>query len=303
LLDKIFNIQSKDFLGLAGAISNGLDQKDIQIYMKDSQMASFVKKNNWDGSQGQPQFDYLDVVATNIGGGKTDGVINQDIYHKAEVQADGSVVDKVLISRQNFGPVDSYFTILPNRDYIRVYVPQGSKLISAAGFSGVPANLFKKPEDYLKDDLRLASENSASVDQASGVKTYDENGKTVFANWSIVKPGETRDIVLTYQLPNKLIFQTTTPIVQPENFWTKIKSVFVSQETVASQPETVYSLLWQKQSGRDGDKFLSTLIYPDVWQLKSVYPEGLAGGSGEVKIQVTSTEDLFYLAGFNNKAK
>ena len=296
LMDKIFNIQPKDFLPLASAIQSGLDQKDILMYFGNDELASFAQQNDWDGRQKTSTSDYLNVIATNVGGGKTDNVINQDIYHQAEIQSDGSIIDKVLISRHDFGPIDSYFTTWTNRDYFRIYVPKGSKLISAAGFSAVAPDAFKKPESYLKEDPRLDNENNATLDVTSGVKTYDENGKTVFANWSLLKPGASQDIVLTYKLPFKI--EPTSTAVTSTDFMGKIKAVF-GQSEEKTKVEGVYNLLWQKQAGRNNDKFSSELIYPESWKPGSIYPNNLTFDNNKIGIKATSTKDIFYLAGFD----
>ena len=123
--------------------------------------------------QKQTDKDYLMVVAANISGGKTDSVIRQELYHQAEIQADGSILDSVIISRRHFGPVDRDFTDQPNRSYLRVYVPLGSELVKAAGFNQPDQKEFKKNENFLDLSEDLEAEFNAQTDPDSQTRIYD----------------------------------------------------------------------------------------------------------------------------------
>ncbi|MFA5047712.1 MAG: DUF4012 domain-containing protein [Patescibacteria group bacterium] len=285
IVEKIFQIQPEKFLDLATTISDGLGQKKIQLYLTDDTLQKFVARHNWDGriKETGPSADYLNVVATNVSGGKTDSVIRQRIYHQTTINSDGSVIDKVLINRYHFGPTDNYFTNLVNNSYLRVYVPKGSKLISASGFSRLDQNEFKKPEDYLQEDPRLKAENQAIVEPSSQTKVYDENDKTVFANWLVVGPGESKDVLLVYQLPFKLDLQ------QPAD--------------KAAISYANYSLLVQSQSGMKQNEINGEVIYPDVLSPKVAYPQLVKAEDDKITFTEQLTADKFYLIGFEKTLK
>jgi len=290
LLDKIFNAQSDKFLDLISILNKGLKEKDILINLTNAKSNQFVIENNWDGSIKDTQKDYLNVVATNIGGGKTDNVVNQNIYHQAQIMSDGSIIGTVLINRYHFGPTDTDFTNHANRSYLRVYVPLGSELISASGFKLPLESEFQDPADYLEEDDDLKLENLAYTDLDSDTNVYDEAGKTVFANWLTLSPGRSRDVVLVYKLPFK-IGSNQPP--KDKSWLGKISSALLPQQNYDS-----YSLLVQKQSGSNNGDFSSKLIYPENFQTQILYPKDLTGNNGEIIYQNTLDTDLFYLAGF-----
>ena len=301
IVEKIFQVRPDKFLDLATTISDGLGQKKIQIYLTDDNMQKFVAQNNWDGriKQTGPSTDYLDVVATNISGGKTDGVIRQRIYHQATIASDGSIIDKVLINRYHFGPTDNYFTNLVNNSYLRIYVPLGSQLISASGFSQIDQSKFNKPADYLKEDVRLKAENQAIVDPNSQTKVYDENGKTVFANWLLTGPGESKDILLIYQLPFKLDLKKMADEGEKKG---SLRDRLADKIAPVNN-YTNYSLLIQSQSGMKQDEISGEVVYPDSLSPKVAYPQEVKSEDGKIVFTNKLTTDKFYLVGFENTLK
>ncbi len=298
LLEKLLKVQPDKFLNLMLAVKSGLDQKNIMMYLSNSDQEKFASDNNWDGRQKDAGGDYLNVVATNIGGGKTDNVINQNIYHQAKIMPDGSIIDSVVISRYHFGPIDDIFTTHFNRSYLRVYVPEGSKLIKAVGFEAPEANTYKKIDDYLQVDPALINENTATIDASSQTKIYTENGKTVFANWMTLKPGQTQEAVLTYQLPFKLT-KLPTPTSSPDLIG-RIKNAFAPATNVNYES---YSLLIQKQSGSRNNSIISGLSYADNLQPVIDYPQELISDEAnrETTFKSTLDTDKFYFVGFKSK--
>jgi hypothetical protein len=178
-------------------------------------------------------------------------VIDEKIEHKAEILTDGSIMDTVTITRQHNGGNTSHdWWNRVNADYMRVYVPKGSKLIRASGGT----NEFDSPPiDYralgFKQDAQVAmEEDSSSIDTESGTRIYEDSNKTVFANWVYVSPQESVTMTYSYLLPFKLDTNLTT------------------------NPADTYSLLAQKQSGSVGSGFSTKIIYPKLYKLIWKYP-------------------------------
>jgi len=293
LIDGIFNIEPDSVLSLVNTFGKGLKDKDIQIYLFNETEQKFVAENNWDGRVKNTNKDYLSVVATNIAGGKTDNVINQEIYHKASIAEDGSIIDSVVINRSDFGPVDDVFTNVSNRSFMRVYVPLGSQLIKAEGFNYPNYEEFRQPDEYLEPDKRLENEKLAITDKDSLTKIYNEGNKTVFANWVTVKPGESKEMLLVYKLPFKV--NITKQEVADPGLVNKIKSLFASQISSDS-----YSLLIQKQSGSGDDKFVSKVDYPNSVSVGVTYPSEVQNNDHESVYSSKISKDLFYFVGLKN---
>lgn len=287
ILDKLLNVTPDNIFTLAEVGSLGLRQKEIQMYFTNADLQSFAAGNNWTGELSQVSGDYLSVNSTNIGGGKTDTVIKQKIYHQSEIQPDGRVIDKLLIERRNIGPTDDIFTTIANNSYLRIYVPAGSKLLSAAGFKGFSSDKYKKIDEKLSYKEELANENSAVVDELSGTKVYEENGKTVFANWSVLGPQKSKDLLLVYELPFRV------------NLGNNARANILKMAANVFTPElAAYSFNFQKQSGRTDDELNFSLVYPSDANLKLVSPDPQAKAGNQLIFETKTDTDKSFVFGF-----
>ena len=253
VLDRIFNANSiADFTNTIDVLLSSLNEKHILIYSKNYDIEKILSANGWSGEILDTRKDYLSVINTNINGYKTDGVVTEDISHKAEIQSDGSIINTVTITRQHNGGNTPYeWWNKVNADYMRVYVPKGSKLIHV---SGQTKEFNSPPLDYkalgFKQDVQLMMEDDSMViDEESGTRIYEDSGKTVFANWVYVSPQESVKITYSYILPFKLDTSLTV------------------------NPADAYSILFQKQSGSLGSEFSSAVTYPDFYKVIWKYPE------------------------------
>jgi len=253
ILDRIFNAKNvSDIARTMNILVDSLSEKHILIYSRNYDIEKILSNNGWSGEILDTDKDYLSVINTNINGYKTDGVIDQKIEHEAQIQDDGSIVDKVTITRHhNGGDAEYEWWNKVNADYMRVYVPKGSKLL---GVSGQTREFDSPPIDYaalgFKKDSQLQMEDdSMSIDEESGTRIYEDSGKTVFGNWVYVSPKETATIAYSYLLPFKIDTNLTT------------------------KPADTYSLLIQKQSGSVKSDFSSRIIYPDFYENIWKFPE------------------------------
>lgn len=254
-------ITPDNFVDVMQVVANNLDQKHILFYLNDPTVQNFIAQNGWDGAIKDTNSDYLSVINTNIAGAKTDRKIRQSIKHTADITPDGSIVDTVTIKREHTAVKGEPYAGVRNVNYLRVYVPMGSELISASGFSEPDLIYFDEPAEGAKDDPALALvEQNTKIDPDSGVRIYNEFNKTVFANWTQVDPGQTINIVLKYKLPFKI-----NSIKEQKTLWENL----VGKNYILG----TYSLMMQKQPGSVSSKFDSTLSLPYNMQL--VWHKGL----------------------------
>ncbi len=205
LLDQTAKKTGDEFFRLFDVINRGLNEREIQIYFSRDTLESRVRSLGWGGEMKRAEGDALMIVNTNLGGGKTDGVIKENIVIDVTIDPDGTVTDTVTISRKHFGVPHALFTGMNNVNYVRLYVPNGSTLISASGFAPPDDLLFKKPaSDWMTDADVDYGEESASKDAASNTDIFEENGRTVFGNWTQTKPGTETKTVFSYRLPQKI---------------------------------------------------------------------------------------------------
>jgi hypothetical protein len=253
---------------LIALMEKNLNEKHIMAFFEDPNLQSSTNRFGWGGNIQKTQGDYLLVANSNIGGQKTDKVISETLDHEAEILPDGSIIDTLTIRRQHNGVRGDTFVGVRNVDWMRIYVPEGSELLSASGFRSPDQSLFESPDPKSEKDPDLEAERNASIDLLSNTKIYSESDKTVFANWSMVDPGETAVITVTYRLP----FKST--IVLDNSWQGKIKKF------LKTDPSLHHTLLVQKQPGSLSTAIRSRLrIQNDIaihWQ----YPNDIQTDDG-----------------------
>ena len=248
--------KSRDILNV---LAEALAQKDILFYFSDSALQKTFTTQGWSGEILATDKDYLNVINTNINGFKTDKMIDQKISLQTEIQSDGSLIDTVKITRTHNGgqtPYDWYNQV--NSDYLRVYVPLGSQLISARGQT---LEINKAPIDYQKQGFKTdanvaAQEQGLKIDPDSGTQIFEESGKTVFGNWVYVSPGKTVEITYQYLLPFKINYQAE---------------------------DAVWGLLVQKQAGSKISSLETAITFPENPKIKWQYPETLKIDGNTIK--------------------
>ena len=125
--------------------------------------------------------DYLHLNDCNFAGAKSNMFIEQSVLQKIDIDGSGKVTKTVTVDYKNPAPASNCNLEAGElclngmyRDWVRLYVPQGSKLLSING-----------------------SEVQAI--------TYDELGKTVFeafyGNTSPLRPQGKAQLVFKYELP------------------------------------------------------------------------------------------------------
>jgi hypothetical protein len=238
IFKKLETADAQTLMKVASAFVDALNTKDMQVYFSDNTMQATMKELGWTGEVRATADDYLMVVNTNVGGGKTDAVIARDVTVDAYIAEDGTIENTVTITQTHRGMVNALFTGINNVNYLRIYVPQGSTYITGTGFEVPPGELFQTAEYPLviDEDLELAMQN-IDKDPITQTDIWNEQGKTVFGNWIQTAPGETQIVTFTYRLPWRAM---RTP---EEGAWEVAKQVFGAREALS------YAMVVQKQSG------------------------------------------------------
>ncbi|MBL7058148.1 DUF4012 domain-containing protein [Patescibacteria group bacterium] len=260
-------LNQEKLITLISTVNKSLNSKQILFYFEDKELQTSVQKYGWDGRIKETSWDYLSVINTNIAGQKTDKVIDQEVKHIAHVMSDGTVINTVNITRKHNGQRGVSFTGVRNVNWLRVYVPKGSYLIEANGFSKPDDSYFDEPDSEWMSDPNLLAEEAAITNDPSGTRVYEESGKTVFANWTMLDPGQTQVINFKYQLPFKIRVQKE---IKEEGL------EFIKDKILLKQLDLMpYALLLQKQAGFKESIFSSKLILPDDMKIVWRYPQGI----------------------------
>lgn len=192
--EKFFDLDK--MLDMKDILEGLIWQRHIQAYSKDPAVQSLINMFHADGaiSQPEPDVDFLAPVTTSIGGNKSDQYIETEIGHETEIANTGLVIDNLSVTKHHtwnesdfnewkrliglFGAGKTGEDTLrfihgegDNVDYMRIYVPKGSKLLEAGGMN--------KKDITVSEDL----------------------GYTVFAFVFRVSSGTEKTVRLKYQLP------------------------------------------------------------------------------------------------------
>ena len=280
VLEKTLALKDEKLTDILDILTQSLAQKHLLIYYQDQDLQQVVENLNWSGNIVENRGDYLSVVSTNIAGGKTDRVIDTNILHEVEVMPDGLLVASVTVNKKHNGSIDDVFEGQTNTDYMRVYVPQGSKLVAATGFDSMPTDRIFQialEEDQVEPDPHLSKfETNLRTDQGSNTRITDQFGKTCFANWMTLEPGQQKSVKLSYVLPFRFQPQIEAAATADSSLFSRVKQYFFGKdEQVPTSPsnEYIYSLLIQKQSGNDNQKIISRINLADNWQINDFLPK------------------------------
>lgn len=277
LLKKLFNADKKSIITIAEALKTGLDQKDIQLYFSNQAIEEKIANYGWAGKMLESSRDYLAVVNSNIGGGKTDAFIEQNVDLISNIANDGTIVNTLTITRKHTGTLTDEFGKISNLSYVRVYVPAGSELLNIDGWSEVPANKFEGPAAEWKEDEWLAGiQGKIWIDPKSGTQINNEFDKTVFGNWLQVDPGKERQLIIKYQPPYHFAAAS------------KSRLAIFSNE---NHPE-FYSLLLQKQSGAENTKYNITVNLPSGYKATKIFPGEAINHFDQIKFESSLAKDV-----------
>lgn len=274
LVQELTNAAPAEIIQLVHLFNTARNRKDILVYAKDEPAEKELHALAWDGAIDQNhRQDYLMAIHTNIGGGKTDALMQQKIVERIEIQADGYARKQVTIARTHTGEPGVHPT---NRDYLRVYVPRGSTLIAASGFEQPPETVFHAPETWYDEHPLLAEESRATYDAKSGVKMYREFEKTVFAGWVLTAPGETSTIQLDYLL-SKRVFEPAT----------------FARRFLTQRPSFSFEMHTIKQPGAQNTELITSLYLPPDWEPIWLTSDKLELGKNVIVRRAMLDEDQF----------
>lgn len=146
--------------------------KDVLFYMHDSKLQKALAQLNWTGKVKDYKGDFLMVNDSNFAGGKSNLYVTQDVTLDIDINRNGKVKNKLTLKYSNPQKYDSWLNSI-NRDYVRIYVPKGAKLISSKG-------------------------SEVEVTTIS-----NELGKTVFEAFIQVRPQNSTTLSFEYELPGE----------------------------------------------------------------------------------------------------
>lgn len=166
-----------------------ISEKHMLFYFHDTKAQKGAESLNIAGRVQETDGDYLYINDTNFGGAKSNMYVSQSVDQKIEISSDGTVTKSIVISYKNPFPGSDCNLERGNlclngelRDWIRLYVPKGSKLVDSSG-----------------SEVKVTSS--------------EDLGKTVFEGFFRVRPLGSTKLTFKYTLPFKVQKGSTYPII------------------------------------------------------------------------------------------
>jgi hypothetical protein len=196
------DILSVDLPGFARAVLEGLNQRHIQIFIREPQAATVMEELGWDGGLQIPEAgDFLFVVDTNMGFNKVNAAVDRALTYRVRLDESGVGFSEVQVQYNHTAPAtgepcqhgtrytaDTLYTDLVEDcywNYLRIYVPDGSQLSAATEH---PVS-----KDQLMSNLSWEGRTREVTGQSVPL--------TIFDNFLLIAPGERLTYTLSYELP------------------------------------------------------------------------------------------------------
>jgi len=179
MLTKAYDAPREQWPPLFTAFGNLMGERHLQFYFLDEDAQKAAETLNAAGRMEPPTdgSDFLAIINANLGGAKSNLFVTSEIKQEVLLPVNGRVSKTVEITYKNPRRADNCnleagLLCLNStlRDWTRIYLPLGSELTEATGFT-------------------------------TEAKTYEENGFTVVDGFFILEPLGTSKIRLTYTIP------------------------------------------------------------------------------------------------------
>lgn len=171
-----------------------VQQKHIMLYSSDEEVQAFFDAMDLSGRvyQEQEGEDYFSLVHISIGGTKSEKFIEEKISHQTHIDADGSLLNTVTISRKHTWDdalYNQWVAVL--KSYGLEDISQQAIDILGRGKNEVSSRI------YVPDGSILIDSSNEDI-----LTKYDKDlNKTYFFTKFLVEAGETDTLTISYKLP------------------------------------------------------------------------------------------------------
>ncbi|MGB9723121.1 MAG: tetratricopeptide repeat protein [Chloroflexia bacterium] len=269
-------LQPERLPALLVALGRSLEEKHILLYFNDPTLQAAVVRAGWGGALRSDPGDFLMVVDSDFSYAEVNRFIEQEIAYRVSLDHGLQVRESTVTltyrnhfdrwssaeTREQFGgacfdPQTEDLEVFPGcyGDYIRLYLPRGSRFVRAEGF----------------DD---------------GMEYREESGRTCIAGYLRVLPGEERTVSVTYVPPAGPLGGQYRLTLQKQP-GTGALPVRVEVEVVGSEPaeaslqtdlrtDRVITAVWQEGKLVLSGEGSATQVDPGKQAARQAFGEGLA---------------------------
>ncbi|MCA9375540.1 MAG: DUF4012 domain-containing protein [Candidatus Doudnabacteria bacterium] len=184
ILDRVLTLPRSQWLEFGEAVQTGFAEKHVMLYMRDTDAQAVVEGQGWGAAiDREDHVDYVQYVDANMASLKTDPFVSRSAEYIVDFAPERPRAT-YTIHYTNEAPGFSFKTTR-YRSWARLFVPEGSDLVSIEGQDTAP--------DFYEDP---------SVPYE--VIKEDGLNKVSFGTFIVTEIGETRDVTFTYDLPKEI---------------------------------------------------------------------------------------------------
>lgn len=185
---KVLSLPASRWPEVLDLVTNALQRKQLMAYSRDPSLQQVFQSRGWSAQATPTNGDFLWVIDANLASYKTDGAMQKAATYKLNMNDPRGPVATVTLRYTNTakGYLSDY-RYTRYRTYTRVYVPEGSQLLSSSG--------------AMKDDIH----NTGGKVVPGKVDVMKELGKTVYGAFWAIEPSRTGELSFTYLLPKDVV--------------------------------------------------------------------------------------------------
>jgi hypothetical protein len=284
LLERLRNAPPEETLKLISILDESLRKKDVQLWFRDQELQAYTERFGWAGRIKPTKGDALSLIEANIGGQKTDTVIREALDQRVQILPNGQIETTVTLDRTHDGKQGQLFRGANNVEYVRLYVPLGSELLSVEGVQPPTTTAYKLPIAQDLPDPDLARYVNLPRVGPAGVDITQEFGRTAFGAWVQLRPGASSRTVFRYRLP----------------FTVQELSERAMSDYGGATPERggAYTLYLTSQSGKTDRSLNLHVHYPEAWSVRWSNREDLIQKPGVLTWSGPMAEDQIFALSF-----
>ncbi len=284
ILERLRTAPPQESVRLIALLDESLRHKDIQMWFREPELQSYAERFGWAGRLKPTKGDAMSLIEANIGGQKTDAVIREAVDQRVQILPDGHIETMVTLDRAHDGKLGELFRGANNVEYVRLYVPLGSELLSVEGTQPPTSTAYKKPLEQDLPDPDLAKLVNLPQNGPGGADITQEFGRTAFGAWVQLKPGQRSRTVFRYRLPFTV-----------QELSERAMSDYAGAADVQGG---VYTLYLTSQSGKTDRTLNLSVEFPPTWDIRWSNREDVTKKPGSIAWSGPLSEDQIFALSF-----
>ncbi|WP_201391383.1 DUF4012 domain-containing protein [Ktedonobacter sp. SOSP1-52] len=226
LMDTAQHLPYDKVLSLVNEMFLATKTKDLQIYFTNPKVNALITKYGAIASLDRStQHDGLAIVQSNLSASKASQYVTTSIKDIVSLDASGGATHQ-MVMMLNYQKKGDVYGMSTYRDYVRIYVPPSSQLISSYGFAhhltpycGSGAGYQACAQDVYGDGTLVCTtapvdtDSTSFLDYGAGFQKpipaigqltnqkSDEPGRAMYAGWVVVPPNCSIKVTLSWYVP------------------------------------------------------------------------------------------------------